>query len=80
MRGKFLTSDKEATVTINGSSYPASYATGGNQFSPTGNGRWQYNLKTSDYSASGTYVVTVFSGEEAEYTVEPTCEARFVRK
>ena len=49
----------------------------GNQFVYTGS-HWQLNLKTKNYSASGTYTVTIISGDEDEYTIDPTCEATFV--
>ena len=43
----------------------------------TGSG-WQFNLKTRNYEAPGTYTITMVSGDGAEYRVEPTCEAQFV--
>ena len=51
--------------------------TDGNLFVFTGSG-WQFNLKTKNYEAPGTYTITMVSGDGAEYRVEPTCEAQFV--
>ncbi|GAH23316.1 unnamed protein product, partial [marine sediment metagenome] len=42
--------------------------------------RWHYNLKTRDYSASGTYTVLVDTGDASEYLVDPTCVGEFVIK
>ena len=38
---------------------------------------WQFNLKTKNYTAPGTYTITMKSGDENEYLVE-TCTATFV--
>lgn len=42
-------------------------------------GAWQYNLKTSNYTAPGTYTITIVSGDETEYRIDPSCEAAFER-
>jgi hypothetical protein len=49
----------------------------GNAFEFSGD-RWRFNLKVGNFDAPGTYVITMISGDEAEYRVEPTCEAEFV--
>ncbi len=49
----------------------------GNQFVFTGS-NWQFNLKTKNYSATGTYTVTMVSANECEYVIDPTCTAEFV--
>ena len=41
---------------------------------------WQYNLKTKDYTAAGTYTITIVSGDDSEYIIDPTCEALFERE
>lgn len=41
---------------------------------------WQYNLGTKQFSGSGTYIVTVKSGDQNEYTISPTCTQVFTRK
>ena len=38
---------------------------------------WQFNLKTKNYSAAGTYTISMVSGDGTEYVVEPTCEVQF---
>lgn len=40
---------------------------------------WHLNLNARFYSAVGTYVITMESGDEAEYGIDPQCEGRFVR-
>ena len=40
--------------------------------------RWQFNLKTRSYTASGTYLVYLDTGDPLEYEVFPVCEAAFV--
>ncbi len=50
--------------------------TEGNQFEYTDNNKWQYNLKTSNYSAPGTYTISIISGDS--YIIEPGCETSFV--
>lgn len=49
----------------------------GNQFEFV-DGAWQYNLKTSGYSAIGTYTVSMQSGDNSEYIVSPICVGQFV--
>jgi hypothetical protein len=56
---------------------PAGAGSDGNQFEFLDT-HWQYNLKTKNYSASGTYTVTMVSGDSSEYTLEPECSAEFV--
>jgi hypothetical protein len=58
---------------------PAGFGTEGNQFVFTDELKWQYNLKTKDYTASGTYTISIVSGDEAEYVILPACETSFVR-
>lgn len=40
--------------------------------------KWQFNLKTKNYSAPGTYTITMESGDTGEYLVDPTCSASFI--
>lgn len=51
----------------------------GNQF-VFSDGKWQFNLKTKNYTASGTYTITMVSVDECAYVIEPTCTAQFVIK
>ena len=64
-------------VDVTDNALSAGHGTEGNEFEFTGS-NWQFNLKTKDYSAPGTYTVTMVSGNEGEYVIEPTCTATFV--
>lgn len=64
-------------VDVSPDALPAGHGTEGNQFEFS-NGKWQFNLKTRNYSAPGTYTVTMISGNEREYVIESTCTAVFV--
>ena len=55
----------------------AGHGTEGNQFVFTGDNKWQFNLKTRDYTAAGTYTITMESGDGSEYLVD-SCVAQFV--
>jgi hypothetical protein len=55
----------------------AGHGTDGNQFEFSGV-KWQYNLQTKNYTAKGTYTVTMVSGDECEYGIESSCTATFV--
>jgi hypothetical protein len=60
---------------------PAGQGDEGNQFVFTDDEKWQFNLKTGNYTAPGTYTVFMESGDDAEYVFEsPTCMAEFVVK
>ena len=56
----------------------AGSATEGNQFFLNDDNKWQYNLLTKRYSAAGTYVAKMVSGDANEYLISPTCESSFV--
>ena len=58
---------------------PAGQSSEGNIFSfDLEDSEWHYNLKTKNYDAPGTYAITVVSGDESEFRVDPTCTAIFV--
>ena len=42
--------------------------------------QWQFNLKTKNYSAAGTYSLSLTSGDGLEYGVGSTCGGSFVIK
>jgi Tol biopolymer transport system component len=65
------------TVDITSDALPAGQGTDGNQFVYSG-GKWQFNLLVKDLTAPGTYTITMESGDEDEYMIDPTCEAQFV--
>ncbi len=49
----------------------------GNQFVFSGTS-WDFNLSSRNFSGSGTYTITVESGDPGEYAIDPTCTATFV--
>ena len=51
--------------------------TDGNEFELSGD-KWQYNLRTKNYTADGTYTSTMQSGDTGEYVIDPICEGIFV--
>ena len=63
-------------VDVTDEASPAGQGTDGNQF-VFSDGLWRFNLKTKNYSAAGTYSMTMVSGDESEYLVEG-CSAQFV--
>jgi len=65
---------------ISDDALPAGHGTEGNQFEWTYDGIWQYNLKTLNYDAPGTYQIYMVSGDESEYVIDSTCSAIFVVK
>ncbi len=56
---------------------PAGHGTESNQFAFTTDGKWQLNLKTKNYTASGIYRITMVSGDDSEYGVN-SCQTEFV--
>jgi hypothetical protein len=65
-------------VDVTDDALPAGFGTEGNEFEYNlAEGVWQYNLKTKDYTAAGTYTITMVSGNDTEYTIDPMCEAAF---
>lgn len=65
---------------VSAEALPAGQSTEGNQFFFESDQRWHYNLKTGNYSASGTYTVFIDSGDSFEYLIDPACTAQFVVK
>jgi len=53
---------------------PPGMGTKGNQFKYDGE-KWHFNLKTKNYTAPGRYTITMVSGDDCEYIVDPTCTA-----
>jgi hypothetical protein len=49
----------------------------GSAFELSGN-KWQFNLKTNDFSAPDRYTITMESGDTNEYRIDPTCEGVFL--
>jgi hypothetical protein len=60
---------------------PDRFGTEGNEFEYNlADGVWQYNLKTKNHTAAGTYTITMVSGNESEYMIDLTCAAAFGRE
>lgn len=74
----FTASETEDALDVSGDTLAAGQATAGNQFDFNVNGLWQFNLKSNDFTASGTYLVTVVSGDESEYVIDSSCVTSFV--
>jgi hypothetical protein len=58
----------------------AGEGTDGNQFVFTDEEKWQFNLKTKNYVAPGTYNITITSGDAEEYEIVSSCLASFIIK
>lgn len=63
-------------VDVTDDALPAGHGSDGNQFVFTDE-KWQFNLKTQNYTAAGTYTVRMLSGNDLEYVVD-SCAASFV--
>jgi hypothetical protein len=68
------------TTDVTSDSLPVGQGTEGNQFVFTSEGKWQFNLMTKNYSASGTYTIYILTGSSSEYAINPSCTATFVIK
>ena len=69
----------DTPVDVTDDALPSGQSSDGNVFSfDDSTDRWKYNLKTKNYDAPGTYTITMESGDESEYLVDPTCTATFV--
>ena len=51
-------------------------ATEGDQFVFTSEGKWQFNLKSTNFNAPGTYTVSMVAGNT--YVISPTCTATII--
>lgn len=76
---EFVAAEINAEPTdVSGDAYPAGEGTEGNQFVYTDEGVWQFNLKSKNYTAAGEYAITVISGDDSEYIIEPLCMSSFI--
>ena len=63
---------------VSGETYAVGHASGGDTFILS-DGKWRYNLATKNYEMPGTYTVTMVSGDESEYVLNPTCSVELAR-
>lgn len=56
----------------------AGHETEGNQFVFTDEEKWQFNLATKNYTAHGTYFVSIETGDSSEYVIDPACVVEFI--
>ena len=55
------------------------WGTEGNRFEyDISTGLWRFNLKTKNYTAVGTYTLSIISGDAEEYTIDSSISASFV--
>ncbi|MFZ0429593.1 MAG: hypothetical protein WAO20_15855 [Acidobacteriota bacterium] len=73
----YSASGSSDAVDVSEEALPAGSSSDGNQFFFNGQGKWQFNLKTSGYTAPGLYTIRIVSGDESEYVIN-ACEAYFV--
>lgn len=73
----FFDSGIGPAVDVTNEALSAGQGTDGNQFEFS-DGKWRFNLQTKKYTAAGTYTITMVSGDDSEYTIDPTCIAEFV--
>jgi hypothetical protein len=60
---------------------PLGQSSSGNQFNfDTTANNWWFNLSSTPFTASGTYTVTLQSGDTTQYQVSPQCTGTFVRQ
>ena len=68
----------EDPIDVTDEAYPVGQGSDGNQFVFTEEDKWQFNLKTKNYNASGTYHISTISGDSSEYNIDPECTATFI--
>ena len=76
----FFDGDSEPAQDVSSDALSAGQGSEGNQFVFTGEGKWQFNLKTGNYTAPGTYAIYMESGDDTVYVIDPTCETGFTVK
>lgn len=74
----FTSANGGAAIDVTDDALSSGQGTDGNQFVFTEDGKWQFNLKSNNYTAEGEYLVSAIAGDEAEYTIDPTCVTSFV--
>jgi len=64
-------------VDVSDDALPAGQGSEGNQFVFTDEDKWQFNLKTGQFEAPGTYIVWMESGDPDAYAFVPQCVTEF---
>ena len=73
----FKATSSFTTIDVTDDALSARNADEGNLFSYL-DSKWRFNLGTKSYTSSGSYTVTMVSGDSSEYIVSPTCSGFFV--
>ena len=68
----------EPPIDVTSESISAGHGSERNQFVFTSDGKWQFNLMTRNYSAPGTYTISILTGDSTEYGINPSCTATFI--
>lgn len=68
----------EEPINISDNADSVGLGTEGNQFVFSGDHLWKFNLKTSEYTIPGMYTITIRSGDESKYLIDPPCKTKFV--
>lgn len=72
-----MATDPDSDVT-DGASF-AGQGTAEKQFVFTYDGKWQFNLKTKNFTKPGTYEISLITGDGSEYKIQsPACRGKFV--
>ena len=73
---EYIAIQGDSPIDVTDSVLAVGLGTEGNEFIFTDEEKWQFNLKTSNYSANGIYKISMVPGDD--YVIYPTCEATFV--
>jgi hypothetical protein len=73
----YKSSETDSAEDVSSDALSPGTATPGNQFQFMDD-HWQFNLKTTNYSAPGYYEITIVSGDPFEYQISSSCISGFV--
>jgi hypothetical protein len=74
----FTAAGEQSAVDVTDDLLNVGHGFDGNQFEYTEDGLWQFNLKSTNYSAPGEYAVTAIPGDDGEYSIDPLCVTSFL--
>jgi len=74
----FTSASGDPAIDVTGEVLSSGQGSDGNQFVYTDDGIWQFNLKSTNYTAEGKYLLTAISGDDSEYLIDPACVTSFV--